>query len=174
MTQPSEAEFSYDHATFPYHPDCYTWPRLSVVTEDMTAAILNVHCLRDMNRKQFSLVGFIGANREDQITQVIFLAKQAGAEVIVFRGVGFTDEIIGGLMARMEEPLPDECPGEMVALVHVDWPNKIQRRILRELAKVTTHDGSSFHETRLAKRLHLPMDEVRHHLRVLADLGLVD
>jgi DNA-binding GntR family transcriptional regulator len=66
-----------------------------------------------------------------------------------------------------------ERPGQMVGLVQVDWPNKIQRRILRKLYDATT-PGEPFHEKRLAKRLHMPVQEVRHHLQVLAEIGLVD
>ncbi len=41
----------------------------------MESLVLNIHCLRDMNRREFSLVGFIGMDREEQISQAIFLAK---------------------------------------------------------------------------------------------------
>lgn len=56
----------------------------------------------------------------------------------------------------------------------MNWPNKAQRRVLRELDEVTIHDGSSFDEDRLAKRLDMPMEEVRRHLQALADLGMVE
>ena len=36
------------------------------------------------------------------------------------------------------------------------------------------HDGSSFDEERLAKRLGMPVEEVRHHLQALARLGMVE
>ena len=55
----------------------------------------------------------------------------------------------------------------------MNWPNKTQRRVLRELAEATAADGGPFHEERLAKRLGMPVEEVRRHLRALADLGLV-
>ena len=55
----------------------------------------------------------------------------------------------------------------------MDWPNKIQRRVLRKLFDSTT-PGEDFHEEKLAKRLHMPVEEVRHHLRVLAGIGLVE
>ncbi len=55
----------------------------------------------------------------------------------------------------------------------VDWPNKAQRRVLRKLYDATT-PGEDFHEERLAKRLHMPVEEVRSHLQVLADIGLVE
>jgi predicted ArsR family transcriptional regulator len=61
--------------------------------------------------------------------------------------------------------------GEGVAL---NWPNKTQRRVLRELAEVTTADSGYFPEERLAKRLDMPVEEVRRHLQVLADLGMVE
>ena len=91
-----ESSFSYSRHTFPFHSDCYTWPQVAVVTEDMESVVLNVHCLRDMNRKEFCLIGFIAMGREEQISQAIFLAKEIGAEVIAFKGVGFDDQIIGG------------------------------------------------------------------------------
>jgi hypothetical protein len=50
----------------------------------------------------------------------------------------------------------------------INWPNKTQRRVLRELTAVTTADGGYFHEERLAKRLDMPV-EVRRHLQALAD-----
>ena len=56
----------------------------------------------------------------------------------------------------------------------MNWPNKTQRRVLRELAEVTISDGSSFSEERLAKRLDMPVEEVRRHLQALADLGMVE
>ena len=56
----------------------------------------------------------------------------------------------------------------------MNWPNKTQRRVLRELAEVTIHDGSSYPEDRLAKRLDMPVEEVRRHLQALADLGMVE
>jgi DNA-binding IclR family transcriptional regulator len=56
----------------------------------------------------------------------------------------------------------------------INWPNKTQRRVLRELAEVTIADGGYFHEERLAKRLDMPVEEVRRHLQALADLGMVE
>ena len=50
----------------------------------------------------------------------------------------------------------------------INWPNKTQRRVLRELAAVTTADGGYFNERR-AKRLDMPVEEVRSHLEALAD-----
>ncbi len=166
-------------AAFPYHEECYTWPRVGVVTtnkstDELQAAELNVHCMYHPTQKRFSLVGFIGVDREEQIGQVIALAETVGAEVKVIRGAGFTDEVINRLMATMEELEPDEHPGELVSCVPVDWPNKPQRRILRELAKMTTPNGSPFHEDKLARRMHVPVEEVSHHLKVLADIGLVE
>jgi hypothetical protein len=167
-----DIKFNYGADTFPFHPDCYTWPRLGVVWGDDTV-VLHVHCLRDVERRQFSLVGFIDVDREDQISRVIFLAQNAGAEVIMFKGAGFTDNIVNSLMLNMKEPLPDEFPGQKIACMHVDWPNKIQRRVLRKLYDSVT-PGEDFHEERLAKRLHMPVEEVRQHLEVLADIGLVE
>jgi DNA-binding IclR family transcriptional regulator len=56
----------------------------------------------------------------------------------------------------------------------MNWPNKTQRRVLRELAEVTRPGGDSFPEERLAKRLDMPVEEVRRHLQVLADIGMVE
>jgi hypothetical protein len=164
-------EFFYSRDTFPFHADCYSWPQVAVVTEDMEFVILNVHCLPDMNRKEFCLIGFIGMGREEQISQVIFLAKEIGAEVIAFKGVGFDDQIIGGLMAHMEEPLPHECPGQKVGLLRPDWPTRFQRRVLREAMDMSRH--GAFHETSLAYRMHAPVDEIRQHMQLLTDLGLL-
>ena len=164
--------FSYSRDTFPFHSDCYTWPQAAVVTGDMESVILNVHCLRDTNRREFSLVGFIGMDREEQISQAIFLAKEIGAEVIMFKGVGFTDEIIAGLMANMHEPLPQECPGQKVGILRPDWPSRFQLRVLREAQDTSRH--GDFHETSLAYRMHAPVEEIRQHLELLADLGLME
>ena len=35
---------------FPYHEDCYTWPRVGVVVDDGVTE-LNVHCLCHPGRK---------------------------------------------------------------------------------------------------------------------------
>jgi hypothetical protein len=163
---------------FPYHEDCYTWPRIGVftrntATDDLQAAELNVHCLCHVGRRQFYCVGFIGVDRKEQIGQVAKLAETMGAEVKVIKGIGFTDEIINGLMAAMVEPEPDECPGQLCCCLPVDWPNKIQRRVLRKAMDMTTR-GGEFHEEKLAKRLHMPVEEVRRHLEVLADIGLME
>ena len=125
---------------FPYHDNCYTWPQVAVITEDMTAAVLNVHCLYHPTQRRFSLVGFIGVDREEQIGHVINLAEEVGAEVKIINGIGFTDEIINRLMATMETT--DDYPGGSFCCVPVDWPNKLQRRILRQLAKMTNPNGS--------------------------------
>ena len=85
---------------FPFHEDCYKWPRVAVFTED-EAAELNVHCLYHPTQRRFSLVGFIGVDREQQIGQVINLAEEVGAEVKIINGIGFAEEIINRLMATM-------------------------------------------------------------------------
>ena len=163
---------------FPFCEDCYKWPRVGVFTtnkstDELQAAELNVHCIYHPTQKRFSLVGFIGVDREEQIGQVANLAETMGGEVKVIEGIGFTDEIINGLMAAMVEPEPDECPGQLCCCLPVDWPNKIQRRVLRKLYDSVT-PGEGFHEAKLAKRLHMPVEEVRRHLQALADLGLVE
>ena len=56
----------------------------------------------------------------------------------------------------------------------MNWPNKTQGRVLRELAEVTAADSGYFPEERLAKRLDMPVEEVRRHLRALADPGMVE
>ena len=60
--------------------------------------------------------GFIGVDREEQIGQVANLAETMGAEVKIIKGVGFTDEIIGGLMAAMVEPEPRTMSRPVVLL----------------------------------------------------------
>ena len=158
---------------FPYHDDCYTWPQVAVVHDKFGATVLNVHCLRDTKRRQFGLVGFIGCDRQVQIDHVAWLADEIDAETIVFKGRGLNDQIVSGLMSQMVEPDPEERPGEWCTFIPVDWPNKTQRRVLRKLYDAVT-PGEDFHEEKLAKRLHMPVEEVRQHLRVLADIGLVD
>jgi hypothetical protein len=167
-----DAEFSYGPETFPFHPDCYTWPQVAVVTEEMESVILSIHCLHNVECQQFSLIGFIGTDREDQISQTIFLAQQASAEVIVIKGVGFNDEIISTLMATMKEPLPEECPGEKLAMLITDWPTRFQRHVLREAVDMSRH--GDFHEESLAYRMKAPVEEIRQHLELLADLGLME
>lgn len=157
---------------FSYQDDCYSWPQVAVVHDKFGAAVLDVHCLRDNRRRQIGLVGFIGCDRQVQIDQVAWLADEIDAEVIVIQGHGLNDEILSGLMSRMEEPDPKGRPGEWCAFVLVDWPNKTQRRVLRKLYDAVT-PGEDFDEEKLAKRLHMPAEEVRQHLRVLADIGLV-
>lgn len=164
--------FSYGRNTFPFHPDCYTWPQVAVVTEDMESVVLNIHCLGHTNRREFVLVGFIGMDREEQISQVIFLAKEIGAEVISFKGVGIDDHIIGGLMAHLKEPLPHESPGQKVGIFRPDWPTRFQLRVLREAKDMSRH--GDFHETSLAYRMHAPFEEIRQHPELLADLGLIE
>lgn len=161
--------------TFPFHEDCYKWPRVSVLAEcagEPQAAVLNVHCLYHRTQRRFSLVGFIGVDPAEQIGQVINLADEVDAEVKVINGIGFTDEIIGRLMEAMVTT--DDYPGGSFCCVSVDWPNKLQRRILRELAKMTIPNGTFFNEEKLAKRMHVPVEAVRCHLKVLADIGLVE
>jgi hypothetical protein len=152
-----DLSFSYSRATFPFHSGCYTWPQAAVVTEDMESVILNVHCLRNTNRREFALVGFVGIDREEQISQAIFLAEQIGAEVIMFKGVGLTDE---------------ERPGQKLSTLRPGWPTRLQLRVLREALDMSRH--GDFHETSLAYRLHSPVEEIRQHLALLADLGLME
>jgi len=52
----------------------------------------------------------------------------------------------------------------------INWPNKTQRRVLRELAEVTIADGGYSHE----ERLDMPVEEVRRHPQARADLGMVE
>jgi hypothetical protein len=59
--------------------------------------------------------------------------------------------------------------GPIESRTMINWPNKTQRRVLRELAEVTIADGGYFHE-----RLDMPVEEVRRHLQALADLGMVE
>ncbi len=68
--------------------------------------------------------------------------------MIAFKGVGFDDQIIGGLMERLEEPLPHERPGQKVGILSPDWPTRFQLRLLREAQDMSRH--GDFHETSLA------------------------
>jgi hypothetical protein len=157
---------------FPYADDCYAYPRVAVWSED-EAAELHVHCIRDTKRRRFTLVGFIGVDREEQIGQVEHLAERIGAEVIIFRGIGLDDQIVGRLMANMVTS--DDYPDQWVTLTSVNWPTQTQLRIMDELIKMSADDGNNFvHEERLARRLVISVEEVRHHLQVLADIGLAE
>jgi energy-coupling factor transporter ATP-binding protein EcfA2 len=111
MSSDDEIEFTYRPETFTFQPDCYTWPRLGVVWGDDTV-VLHVHCLRNVERRQFSLVGFIDVDPEDQISRVTFQAQSVDAEVIAFKGVGLTDNIVNIFMLNMKEPLPDDFSGQ--------------------------------------------------------------
>src|SRR6188472_2970000 len=99
-------EFSYSPHTFPFNPDHYRWPQVGVFYDD-GATELHIHCIRNHNGSEFVLMGFIDLDREEQISQVIHLAQHIDAEVIMFKGVGFNDAIIGGLMSHMVELQPD-------------------------------------------------------------------
>jgi hypothetical protein len=170
--------FSNSRETFPWHDDCYTWPRLPVIirpdgSDDLRATELDVHLILNARERQFWCVGFVGCDRQTQINAVIYSAeKVAHGKVQMFQGLALTEDIVDALVARLTQPEPEDRPGEMVSLVRTNWPTKIQRRVLHKLYDATT-PGDPFHEEKLAKRLHMPVDEVRHHLRVLADLGLV-
>jgi len=72
----------------------------------------------------------------------------------------------------MEEPLPHEYPGEKVGILRPDWPTSVQYRVMREARDMSRH--GDFHETSLAYRMHAPVEEIRQHLELLADLGLME
>jgi hypothetical protein len=55
----------------------------------------------------------------------------------------------------------------------MNWPNKTQRRVLRELAEVTTADSGYF-PRRVRQAADMPVEEVHRHLRALADLRMVE
>jgi hypothetical protein len=164
--------FAYSPRTFPFHPDCYDWPKPKLTLADGQEIILHVHCIRDVARREFSLVGFLGQSREDQISQVIYVAQQMGAEVIAFKGIGFTDDMLDQLLANMVTPVPDEFPDHQISFMLTDWPTRFQYKVLREAEDMCRH--GDFHETSLAYRLHAPVEEIHHHLDVLADLGLME
>jgi len=170
-----DSSFTYDSHTFPFHSDCYTWPRVAVYDED-GATELNIHCIRDNARRRFILLGFIGIDREEQISQVIHMAQNidADAEVIMFKGVGLDDEIINTLMDRMFDGTTWEggSPDEKLSLMHTDWPTRFQYKILREAMDMSRH--GDFHEESLAYRMRAPVDEIRGHLQQLSDLGLME
>ena len=70
-----------------------------------------------------------------------------------------TGRLVGALAQVLRRILAERGGGVMAA------KSTEARRVLRELAEVTLHDGSSFHEERLAKRLDMPVEEVRRHRR---------
>jgi hypothetical protein len=162
-------DFTYTANNFPFHPDCYEWPTVQAITTDGEAISLDVHCICDTKRQEFDLVGFLGHNREDQISEVIFLAKEMDAQVIMFKGVGFTDEILNALMANMQEPNPEEFPGQKISLVVPDWPSRFQYKVLREARDMCRH--GDFHESSLAYRLNASVEEIHQHLELLSDPG---
>jgi hypothetical protein len=103
---------------FPFHEDRYKWPRVGVFTENadgLRAAELNVHCIYHPMRNQHYFVAFVGVDREEQIGQVINLAEEVGAVVKIIDGTGFTDEVIGILMAH-QETSPDYPGGSFCCL----------------------------------------------------------
>jgi hypothetical protein len=151
----------------PFHPE-YTWPKLGVVRDGSTV-VVDVHCLC-INHRQFGLLAFIGCDRQRQFDTVTSIAEEARAEVIIIKGRGLTNKIVSRLMWKM---IPAERPGEWCTFIPVDWPNKIQRRVLNKLPKETS-SNKGFHEKKLAKRLCMPVEEVHRHLEVLVDIGLVD
>jgi hypothetical protein len=165
--------FSASPETFPWHDDCYTWPRLTVYDED-GATELHVHLVVNLHERAFWVVGFIGTDRQQQINAVIYFAeKLAHGTVQMFKGLAFTDDIVNALMARMLESEPQERPGQMVSAVRTNWPTQAQRRVLAKLAKLdNSTPGGFINEAKLARRLHMPVDDVHYHLEVLADLGL--
>ena len=175
----TEYFFQNSRETFPWHDDCYTWPRLAVLitpggTDDLTATELDVHCVCNARKRQFWCVGFMGWDRQTQINTVIYFAEKiAHGTVQMFKGLPLTDDIVNALIERMTESEPEEHPGQMVSLVRTNWPTKTQRRVLQKLSESTT-TGDLFDEGNLAERLHMPVEEVLQALEVLADLGLVE
>jgi hypothetical protein len=158
----------YDEKVFPYHADCYSWPKLHMPG---SADILNVHCIRDMGKRRFALMGFVGVKPEDQITAAIYMAQQMGphASVIMFRGVGLDDDMMNGLMMGMEQ-FGDEA-GSYASYMPVAWPTRFQVKVLREAEDMSRH--GNFHETSMAYRLKATPEEIHYHLEVLSDLGLM-
>jgi hypothetical protein len=165
--------FSCGPDTFPFHSDCYTWPQIAAITADLESVILNVHCLRNDALREFTLLGIINMEREEQITHAMYLAKETGAQVIMFKGVGLTEAIIGTLIARMEEPMPQQFPGQKIAMLRGACPSKFQRRMMREAHDIGRRQGR-FHEETLATRMKTSVEEIRWHLELLADLGLME
>jgi hypothetical protein len=176
MTEFPEYFRQQHRETFPWHDDLYTWPQRFVSltregTDYLTAGQLDVHCVCAAPKRQFWCLGFMGCDRQSQINHVIYFAEQIHAKVQMFKGLALTDNIVGALVDRLIEPEPQENPGRMVSLVRTNWPTQPQRRVLKKLYESA---GDKFpNEEKLAKRLHMPVDEVHRHLEVLADLGLV-
>ncbi|MGO9349992.1 MAG: hypothetical protein ACLP3C_03780 [Mycobacterium sp.] len=108
--------------TTPFDRNCHEWPRVGLFTEntdELQAAELNVHCIYHPIRNQHYFVAFVGVDREEQIGQVINLAEKVGAVVKIIDGTGFTDEVIGIMMAH-QETSPD-YPGGSFCCVPVEW-----------------------------------------------------
>jgi hypothetical protein len=144
-------------------------------SDDLRATELDVHLILNARERQFWCVGFIGTDRQTQIDAVIYFAENiAHGTVQMFKGLALTDDIISTLLERMTESEPQEHPGQKVSAVRTNWPTTIQRRVLKKLCDSTTLTSAFINERKLAKRLHMPVDDVRHHLRVLADLGLAE
>ncbi len=165
-----EFYFSYSRKTFPFDPGCYHWPKVEGITTDGEEVLLNAHCIRDMNRKRFMLMGFLGHDHEMQISAVIYMAQKMDAEVIVIRGLGFNDKIVNGLMANMLES--EDFPGCKTSLFNPGWPTRFQHKILREAEDIRRY--GDFHESSLAYRLHASVEEIHDHLELLTDLGLME
>jgi hypothetical protein len=166
--------FSYGPETFPFHSDRYTWPRVAVYDED-GATELDIHCIRDTARRRVTLMGFIGVDPETQISCVIFMAQKYGADtqVITFKGVGLDDGIVNALMANMIKMSEDATnPDGQISMMHTYWPTRFQYKILREAMDMCRH--GDFHEESLAYRMKAPVEEIRQHLELLADLGLME
>ena len=89
--------------------------RVTENADELRAAELNVHCIYHPIRKQHY---FVGVDREEQIGQVINLAEEVGAVVKMIDGTGFTDEVIGILMARQETT--SDYPGGSFCCVPVE------------------------------------------------------
>ena len=117
MTDDEIFTFSCGPDTFPFHSDCYTWQQIAAITADLESVILNVHCLRKYARREFTLLVIINMEREQQITHALNLAEETGAQVIMFEDVGLTEAIIGTLIARMEEPMPQPFRGQKIAML---------------------------------------------------------
>jgi hypothetical protein len=167
----SEFDFPYTSKNFPFHDECYRWPKVGVSWGD-DDVVLHVHCIRNMKKREFMLLGFLDTLPEDQISAVIYMATLSDAEVIMFRGVGFDDDIITKLMASMEPLDPENNPEYKSAYVEAPWPTRFQKKVLREAYDMCRH--GDFHETSLAYRLKAPIEEVHQHLELLADLGLME